>query len=80
MIAIEATIAGQGVLLSAQDNVELDVAAGRLLRCFDVGFHQGRYHMLFGEGVLRRKPVRLFRDWLLGRTEHLRQTLPQTEA
>lgn len=72
MLAIEAVIHEQGVLLASADNVQIDVEAGRLVRCFDQGFQQGSYHMLFGEGVLRRKPVRLFRDWLLARTAEFR--------
>ncbi|MEM9584643.1 MAG: LysR family transcriptional regulator [Pseudomonadota bacterium] len=72
MLAIEAVIAEQGVLLSSADNVKHDEAAGRLVRCFNHGFQQGSYHMLFGEGVLRRKPVRLFRDWLLQETTEFR--------
>ncbi len=73
LLAIESVIAEQGVLLSSADNVKLDKEAGRLVRCFDHGFQQGSYYMLFGEGVLRRKPVRLFRDWLLAETREFRQ-------
>lgn len=72
LLAIEAVLAEQGVLLASADNVEHDLAAGRLVKCFDHGFRQGTYYLLFGEGVLRRKPVRLFRDWLLKKTEHFR--------
>ena len=72
MLAIESVIAGHGVFLASSDNVEMDVKAGRLVKCFDIGFRQGSYHMLFGEGVLRRKPVRLFRDWLLEQTSKFR--------
>lgn len=72
MVAIEAVISEQGVILASADNVKHDEAAGRLVRCFDQGFQQGTYHMLFGEGVLRRKPVRLFRDWLLAETAEFR--------
>ena len=35
----------------------------------------GLYGVLFGEGVLRRKPVRLFRDWLLAETEKFRNAV-----
>ncbi len=72
MIAIEMVLAGQGVLLASYDNVSGDVAAGRLVQCFDVGLEQGCYGLLFGAGVLRRKPVRVFRDWLLERTAAFR--------
>lgn len=72
MLAIEAVIAGHGVFLASSDNVELEVRAGRLVRVFDVGFRQGSYHMVYGEGVLRRRSVRSFRDWLLENTTHFR--------
>ena len=72
MLAIEAVIHEQGVLLSSSDNVQLDVEAGRLVRCFDHGFRQGAYYMMSGAGVLRRKPVRLFRDWLIAETAQFR--------
>ena len=73
LLAIESVIAEQGVLLSSADNVQHDQDAGRLVRCFEHGSKQGSYYMLFGEGVLRRKPVRLFRDWLLAETRDFRQ-------
>lgn len=72
MLAIESVIAEQGVLLASADNVKHDEQAGRLVKCFDHGFQQGAYYLLFGEGVLRRKPVRLFRDWLLAETAQFR--------
>ena len=73
MLAIEAVVHEQGVLLSSSDNVHQDVAAGRLVQCFDHGFRQGAYYMMFGSGVLRRKPVRLFRDWLIVETAQFRR-------
>ncbi len=72
VLAHEAALAGQGVLLASGENVALDVAAGRLVRLFDIGFWQGSYFLLFGAGVLRRRPVRLFRDWLLEATVEFR--------
>lgn len=72
VLAHEAALAGQGVLLASGENVALDVAAGRLVRIFDVGFWQGSYYLLFSAGALRRKPVRLFRDWLLDATGEFR--------
>jgi DNA-binding transcriptional LysR family regulator len=72
MLAIETVLAEQGVLLASAENIQADEAAGRLVRVFDQGFRQGSYHMLFGEGVLRRKPVRLFRDWVVERTAEFR--------
>lgn len=72
VLALESVLSGQGVMLASWDNVSGDVKAGRLEKCFEEGIQQGSYHMLFGEGVLRRKPVRLFRDWLLEETVEFR--------
>ena len=72
-LAIEAAIAGQGVILVAADLVENVVAEGRLVRCFDVGFPRGAYHLVFADGVQRRAAVRSFRDWLLEESAHLRR-------
>ncbi|MEP2640369.1 LysR substrate-binding domain-containing protein [Roseobacter sp.] len=64
-LAYDATVAGQGVLLTSSEVAAHDVAAGRLVRVSDIGFREGGYYMLLGDGALRRKPVRVFRDWLL---------------
>lgn len=64
-LAYEAVLAGQGVLLTSAEVTARDVAAGRLVRVSDVGFREGGYHALFGAGAVRRKSVRLFREWLL---------------
>lgn len=72
LLANEAVTSGLGVLLASEDNVATDLKSGRVVRVFDTGFRQGSYHLLFGDGVLRRKPVRIFRDWLLEKTEGFR--------
>lgn len=68
VLAVEAAVAGQGILLISDEVVAGEVAAGRLMRVSEVGFREGGYHLLQGEGVLRRKAVRVFRDWLLAQT------------
>lgn len=68
VLAVEATVAGQGVLLISDEVVASEVAAGRLVCVSEVGFREGAYHLLHGEGVLRRKAVRVFRDWLMDET------------
>lgn len=73
VLAVEAAVAGQGILLISDEVVAGEVAAGRLVRLSDVGFREGGYHLLLGEGVLRRKAVRVFRDWLLAQTARWRQ-------
>ena len=67
-LEVEAALVGQGVLLISDEVVSNDVAAGRLERLSEVGFREGGYHLLHGEGVLRRKAVRVFRDWLMAQT------------
>ncbi|MEM7521502.1 MAG: LysR substrate-binding domain-containing protein [Pseudomonadota bacterium] len=68
ILAIEAAIAGNGVLLTSDEAVASEVAAGRLVKVSEIGFREGGYYLLHGEGVLRRKPARLFRDWILAQT------------
>jgi DNA-binding transcriptional LysR family regulator len=68
VLSVEAAIAGQGVLLVSEEVVAGEVAAGRLLRVSDIGIREGGYHLVRGHGVLRRKAVRVFRDWLFEQT------------
>ncbi len=72
LLAQQAAISGQGVLLGSAENVAIDVADGKLVKCFDLGFWQGSYFMMLRDGAERQKPVRLFRDWLLEATTSLR--------
>lgn len=71
-LAIEAAVAGQGVILISEDLVLGAVEAGQLVRCWDTGYRRGGYHMVFAEGVQRRAAVRSFRDWLLDQSAGLR--------
>lgn len=68
ILAVEAAVAGQGILLVSDEVVAHDVAQGRLVRLSEVGFTEGGYHLLQGQGVLRRKAVRVFRHWLMKET------------
>lgn len=72
VLAVEAAIAGQGVLLVSTEVVANEVAAGRLVRVSDIGFHEGGYYLIRTQGVLRRKPVRIFRDWLTAQSQQWR--------
>lgn len=72
-LEVEAALTGQGVLLISDEVVSAEVAAGRLVQVSDIGFREGGYHLLHGEGVFRRKAVRVFRDWLLAETAQWRQ-------
>lgn len=75
-LAYESALAGHGVLLVSSEIAEVDAAAGRLVRCSEIGFRMGSYHLLAAEGVTRRSAVRLFRDWLLDQSAALR-SVPQ---
>lgn len=68
LLAIEAAIAGQGVLLVSTEVVATEVAAGRLVQVSEIGFREGGYHLVRAQGALRRKSVRVFRDWLIENT------------
>lgn len=72
VLAMEAAVAGQGVIFASADLAQADVQARRLVRCFDIGLRRGNYQLLTGTGALRRKPVRIFKEWLLQETAPLR--------
>ena len=71
-LAIEAAVAGQGVILCGSDLV-LDAAArGDLVKCVDIPLYLGAYYLVQREGGARNRAVRAFRDWLLHETKVLR--------
>ena len=74
VLAVEAAVAGQGVLLVSSEVVSGEVAAGRVIQLSDVGFRDGAYHLIRSEGAMRRKAVRHFRDWLLEQSAVHRDT------
>lgn len=74
-LAAEAALAGHGVFLASWEIVARDVTAGRLVRVSDVGILDGSFHIVLGEGVLRRSAVRIFKDWLMAETTELRVDL-----
>ena len=76
VLAVEAAIAGQGILLVSAEVVAGEVAAGRLVRVSGIGFREGGYHLIRTEGVLRRKPVRVFREWLMTQSAEWRGDNP----
>ena len=70
----EAAIAGQGILLISGEVVAHEVAQGRLVQLSDLGYREGSYQLLHGEGVLRRKASRVFREWILDKSAGWRQS------
>lgn len=64
--AVEAAVQGEGVLLGRSTLVSADLAAGRLVRPFDLALKsRWKYYVVYPEGALRQKKVRMFRDWLI---------------
>ena len=72
VLAYEMALTGLGVILTTEDHAEFDVARGRLARVFDVSWQQGEMRLLHAELALRRRPVRVFQEWLLAKSAELR--------
>jgi LysR family glycine cleavage system transcriptional activator len=63
--AVEAAVQGEGVLLGRSALVSADLAAGRLVRPFDLSLRsRWSYYVVYPEGALRHRKVKAFRDWL----------------
>lgn len=63
--AVEAAVHGEGVLLGRSALVSADLAAGRLVRPFDLALRStSKYYVVYLSGALRQRKIRLFRDWL----------------
>lgn len=63
--AVEAAIHGEGVLLGRSALVSADLAAGRLVRPFELRIMSAwKYYVVYPPRALRQKKVRAFRDWL----------------
>jgi LysR family transcriptional regulator, glycine cleavage system transcriptional activator len=63
--AVEAAVQGEGVLLGRSALVSADLAAGRLVRPFDLTLKsRWKYYVVYPDGALRQRKVRAFRDWL----------------
>jgi LysR family glycine cleavage system transcriptional activator len=63
--AVEAAVQGEGVLLGRSALVSADLAAGRLVRPFDLALNsRWKYYVVYLDGALRQRKVKAFRDWL----------------
>jgi len=63
--AIQAAIRGEGVVLGRSALVADDLAAGRLVRPFELSLPAGfAYYVVYPPRALKRPTVRAFRDWL----------------
>jgi LysR family glycine cleavage system transcriptional activator len=64
-LALDAAIAGRGVVLALSTIAAGDLAAGRLVRLFSLSLPDPfAYYIATAPGALDRPKVRLFRDWL----------------
>lgn len=67
MTVLQAAMEGMGVALGHRPLVERDLAARRLVAPFDFSLPvEAAYYFVAPEAALRRRKVRVFRDWLLG--------------
>ena len=65
-IAIQAAVRGEGVALGRMALVEEEIAAGQLVRLFDLRLKaEMAYYIVCPPSALERPKVRAFRDWLL---------------
>lgn len=64
-LALDAAIAGHGVVLAYSQIAAADLAAGRLVRLFSLALpDQFAYYIVTAPGALERPKVRAFRHWL----------------
>ncbi|TGV83197.1 transcriptional regulator, partial [Mesorhizobium sp. M00.F.Ca.ET.158.01.1.1] len=72
---------GEGVLLGRSALVSADLAAGRLVRPFDLALKSAAsYYVVYPEGALRQKKVRAFRDWLFAEIAADWVSAPKSQA
>jgi LysR family glycine cleavage system transcriptional activator len=63
--AVEAAVQGQGVLLGRSALVSADLAAGRLVRPFELTLKsRWKYYVVYPDGALHHRKVEAFRNWL----------------
>lgn len=64
-LALDAAIAGHGIVLAYSNIAAADLAAGRLVRLFSLALpDQFAYYIVTAPGALERPKVRAFRNWL----------------
>jgi len=64
--AIQAAVRGEGVVLGRSALVADDLAAGRLVRPFELSLPAGfAYYVVYPPRALQRPSVKWFRDWLI---------------
>jgi LysR family transcriptional regulator, glycine cleavage system transcriptional activator len=75
LVMIGALLAqGESVALVRSGLVERELADGRLVRLFDTAIPAwGAYYLVYPSTGSMRAPLRAFRDWLMARTDGLRE-------
>jgi len=64
-LALDAAVAGQGIVLAYSNIAAADIAGGRLVRLFSLALpDQFAYYIVTAPGALERPKVRAFRNWL----------------
>jgi LysR family glycine cleavage system transcriptional activator len=64
--AIQAAVRGEGVVLGRSALVADELAAGHLVRPFELSLPAGfAYYVVYPERALQRPSVKAFRDWLM---------------
>lgn len=67
-----AALEGHGAYLSSAECVSHDVAAGRLVQCFDISVRDGAFFLVYGSRGLRRAAAKQVCYWLLEQTQPYR--------
>ncbi len=68
-LALQAAIDGLGVAIGYRELAEPDLAAGRLLRPFDLALrHAFSYYLVYPAGRAEEPVIAAFRDWILAET------------
>lgn len=63
---VQAAVQGEGVALGRSSLVDDDIAAGRLVRAFEIRLSAGlAYYLVYPPGALKRPKIRDFRDWIM---------------
>jgi LysR family transcriptional regulator, glycine cleavage system transcriptional activator len=80
-LALDAAIAGRGVVLALSTIAAADLAAGRLVRLFSLSLPDlFAYYIATAPGALERSKVRQFRDWLRQEADATPQTIGDQPA
>ncbi|MEM7067573.1 MAG: LysR substrate-binding domain-containing protein [Pseudomonadota bacterium] len=73
MIAIEAAIEGQGIVLSSDILIKEDVKKENIKQLSEFGSRLGEYRLIYSKQAKKRQPVKAFREWVLSHTVQYRQ-------